>query len=220
METWSAYCQSDSCEITLAHTCCHSDSSEITLAHTFCHSDSSEIILAHTCNGQRPKCKTSSREDNQLARQCYFQSKPSQRRYRKRVIDIWQGCASFQTASQILSDQVRTKINKGWLSDLEILEIYQKTHKRNNDTVPDTWVDHKKRSIIKSTWMTSHYLQKNEKELETLIHAVRIYNQDIGMEFGIEKYAMIVRKSGKRHITDRMELPNQDKIKTLGENET
>ncbi len=27
---------------------------------------------------------------------------------------------------------------------------------------------------------------KNEKELETLIHAVRIYSQDIGMEFGIE----------------------------------
>ena len=26
-----------------------------------------------------------------------------------------------------------------------------------------------------------------EKELETLIHAVRIYSQDIGMEFGIEK---------------------------------
>ena len=28
---------------------------------------------------------------------------------------------------------------------------------------------------------------KNEKELETLIHAVRIYNRDIGMGFGIEK---------------------------------
>ena len=28
---------------------------------------------------------------------------------------------------------------------------------------------------------------KNEKELETLIHAVRIYSQDIGIEFGIEK---------------------------------
>ena len=27
-------------------------------------------------------------------------------------------------------------------------------------------------------------------------------------------------KSGKRHITDGMELPNQDKIRTLGENET
>ena len=27
-------------------------------------------------------------------------------------------------------------------------------------------------------------------------------------------------KSGKRHITDRMELPNQDKLRTLGENET
>ena len=41
-------------------------------------------------------------------------------------------------------------------------------------------------------------LAKNEKELETLIHAVRIYGQDIGMEFGIEKCAMLVMKSGKR----------------------
>ena len=61
---------------------------------------------------------------------------------------------------------------------------------------------------------------KNEKELETLIHAVRIYNQNIGMEFGIEKCAMLVMKSGKRHMTDGFELPNQDKIKMLGENET
>ena len=61
---------------------------------------------------------------------------------------------------------------------------------------------------------------KNEKELETLIHAVRIYSQDIRMEFGIEKCAMLVMKSGKRHMTDGMELPNHDKIRTLGENET
>ena len=61
---------------------------------------------------------------------------------------------------------------------------------------------------------------ENEKELETLIHTVRIYSQDIGMEFGIEKRPMLVMKSGKRHRTDRMELPNQDKITTLGENET
>ena len=27
-------------------------------------------------------------------------------------------------------------------------------------------------------------------------------------------------KCGKRHLTDGMELPNQDKIRTLGENET
>ena len=61
---------------------------------------------------------------------------------------------------------------------------------------------------------------KNKKELETLIHAVRIYSQDIGMESGIEKCAMLVMKSGKRHMTDRIELPNHDKIRTLGENET
>ena len=60
---------------------------------------------------------------------------------------------------------------------------------------------------------------KNEKELETLIHTVRIYSQDIGMEFGIDKCAMLVIKSGKQHMTDGMELPNHEKIRTLGDNE-
>ena len=61
---------------------------------------------------------------------------------------------------------------------------------------------------------------KNEKELETLIYTVRIYSRDIGMEFNIEKCPMLVMKSGKRQLTDGMELPNKDKIKTLAENET
>ena len=61
---------------------------------------------------------------------------------------------------------------------------------------------------------------KNEKELETLKHAVRIYSQDIGMEFGIEKCAMLVMKSGKRHLSGRMEQPNQDKTRPLREKET
>ena len=59
-----------------------------------------------------------------------------------------------------------------------------------------------------------------KKELETLIYTIRIYSQDIGMEFGIEKCALLVMKSGKQHLTDGIELPNQDKIRTLAENET
>ena len=42
---------------------------------------------------------------------------------------------------------------------------------------------------------------KNEKNLETLIHAVRIYSQDIGMEFDKERCAMLFMKSGKRQMT-------------------
>ena len=61
---------------------------------------------------------------------------------------------------------------------------------------------------------------QNEKGLETLIHARRIYSQDIGMDFSIEKCALLVMKSGKRHVMDGMKLPNQDKIRTLGEKET
>ena len=60
---------------------------------------------------------------------------------------------------------------------------------------------------------------KNKKELETLKQTVRIYCQNIGMEFGIEKCAMLVMKRGKQLITERIELPNQV-IRTLGEKET
>ena len=40
------------------------------------------------------------------------------------------------------------------------------------------------------------------------------------MEFGIEKCAMLIMKSDKRHVTDGMELPYHDRIRTLEENET
>ena len=39
---------------------------------------------------------------------------------------------------------------------------------------------------------------KNEKELETLMQTIRIYYQDREMEFGIEKYSMLIMKNGKR----------------------
>ena len=60
---------------------------------------------------------------------------------------------------------------------------------------------------------------KNEKELETLIQAMRIYSQDIGMKSGIEKWAMVIKKRGKGHITEGMELPNQENIRMRQEKE-
>ena len=63
-------------------------------------------------------------------------------------------------------------------------------------------------------------LATNEKESETLTGTVRIYSQHIGIEFGWEKCAMVVMKSGKRHMTEGIELPNQEKVRTLGKKET
>ena len=66
--------------------------------------------------------------------------------------------------------------------------------------------------------MTSNYLKKKKRKEKNL--EVRIYRQDIRMEFGIEKYALLILKSGKRRLTDGMELASQHKIRTLGEKET
>ena len=55
------------------------------------------------------------------------------------MIEIWKECASFQTTSERLADQVRTIIKKGWFSDLKILEICQKTNnEQDTNTVSDT----------------------------------------------------------------------------------
>ena len=61
------------------------------------------------------------------------------------------------------------------------------------------------------------YFAKNEKELGNLIQTVGTESQDIGMEFRIEKSAMLVMKSGQRHITEIW--PNHVVIRMNGEKE-
>ena len=47
----------------------------------------------------------------------------------------------------------------------------------------------------------------------------RIYSDNIGIEFGIEKCAMLIIKSEKLQMTEKIELPNQGKIRTHREKE-
>ena len=63
------------------------------------------------------------------------------------------------------------------------------------------------------------YLPKMEKELENLTQTIRIYSQDLGMEFGIEKCAIPIIKKGKRETTEGIELPNQINIRSFEEKE-
>ena len=68
-------------------------------------------------------------------------------------------------------------------------------------------------------YMDIKLFAKNEKLLENLKQIVIIYNQYTGIEFGTEKCAMLVMKSGKQQMTEGVELPNQVIIRMLGEKE-
>ena len=48
---------------------------------------------------------------------------------------------------------------------------------------------------------------------------MKIYILDIGMEFDIEKWATLIMKSGKRRITEGIQLSNQERLRTFGGNE-
>ena len=60
---------------------------------------------------------------------------------------------------------------------------------------------------------------KDKKELDTLIQTVRVFSKDIGLDFGIEKCAMIQMKRGKFVMSEGIELPNGKKIRSLDDQE-
>ena len=61
---------------------------------------------------------------------------------------------------------------------------------------------------------------RNEKELGSLLQAIRIFSKDIGMEFVIEKCAMLVTEKGKIVKSVGIELPDVKVIKSLQEGES
>ena len=50
--------------------------------------------------------------------------------------------------------------------------------------------------------------RRNEKGLDSLVQTVRVFSEDIGMEFGIEKCAMLVMEKGKTVKSVGIELPD------------
>ena len=61
---------------------------------------------------------------------------------------------------------------------------------------------------------------RSEKELDSLVQTIRIFSKDIGMEFGIEKCAVLVIEKGKIVKSVGIELPKGKVIKSLQEGES
>ena len=61
---------------------------------------------------------------------------------------------------------------------------------------------------------------KSEKGLDSLVQTVRVFSEDIGMEFGTEKCSMLVMEKGKIVKSVRIELPDSKITKSLQEGES
>ena len=61
---------------------------------------------------------------------------------------------------------------------------------------------------------------RSEKRLDSVVQTVRVFSEDIGMEFGIEKSAMLVMEKGKIVKSVGIELPDGKVIKSLQEGES
>ena len=56
---------------------------------------------------------------------------------------------------------------------------------------------------------------RSEKGLDSLVQTVRVFSEDIAMEFGTEKCAMLVMEKGKIVMSVGIELPDGKVIKLL-----
>ena len=61
---------------------------------------------------------------------------------------------------------------------------------------------------------------RSEKGLDSLVQTVRVFSEDVGMEFGIEKCTTFVTEKGKIVKLNCIELPDGTVIKSLQEGES
>ena len=61
---------------------------------------------------------------------------------------------------------------------------------------------------------------RSEKGLDALVQTARVFSEDIGMEFGIEKCAMLVMEKGQIVKSVGIEFPDGRVIKSLQEHES
>ena len=61
------------------------------------------------------------------------------------------------------------------------------------------------------------YIVRSEKGFDSLVQTVCVFSEDIGMEFGIEKCAMLVMEKGKIGKSVGIELPDGKVVKSLQE---
>ena len=63
-------------------------------------------------------------------------------------------------------------------------------------------------------------MEKNATEVDRLVQTVRIFSQDIRMEFGLQKYAVVIMKRGKMENCEGVKLPDGGLLKGLEKDES
>ena len=76
------------------------------------------------------------------------------------------------------------------------------------------------------SWVAAFYTTdkklycRSGKGLDSLVQTIRVFSEDIGMEFGIEKCTMLIMEKGKIVKSVGIELPDDKVINSLQEGES
>ena len=85
-------------------------------------------------------------QENKIVMECYLLSEPNIRRYRKRMLSLWQQKGIFWVSEQRLVDLANTIRRNSWMTELEIEELERKVtgsdsviaaEARSSEALPD-----------------------------------------------------------------------------------
>ena len=89
-------------------------------------------MLAVLISGTQTTTKTTQlRRDNKNAHYCYLKTNRIQRKYRKRMIEMWANSVWYNT-SQMITDQTKIIWRKCWFSELEILKVCEQINRETS----------------------------------------------------------------------------------------
>ena len=57
---------------------------------------------------------------------------------------------------------------------------------------------------------------KNKNQIDSLVNTVKIFSEDIKMEFGLPKYGVLIMKWGKVVKSEGISMPNGNMVKNSG----
>ena len=96
------------------------------------------------------------------------------------MIEIWREFIRYKITNQLLADQVRTTIKKGWISDVEIYKIHQQIFGQTNQLTPNTVTETQNKGKPETPYQTQYNNDRytTNTPRQTLIQEVKI-NVDI-----------------------------------------
>ena len=118
--------------------------------------------------------------------ECFFRSKPFDydgkpiRGYRQRMMQEWKEHGVFELTEQRLCDQARAIRKNGWLSDLELENIWRMIEAESkivNESMEDVEENQKERDIVRTSERNEQIVDDSDETINVAVNVETLHEE-------------------------------------------